>query len=120
MKLSKHKTVLTTIIVLCTALLIGFIFMVTRQPQLGTQPQVITGKVAGTSNECNVDGICSIILDNDKRIITGCGLSAGGKTCKRYDQSRLRIGQRVEATVMYQENTTYNLECATCTIRPLD
>ena len=84
------------------------------------KPQTITGKVTAISNQCNVDGICSVTLDSTKTIITGCGLQPDGRTCKVYDQSKLHNGQLVEAVIMRSDATTYNLDCDSCTIRVLN
>jgi len=79
-------------------------------------PQVISGQVTSISNECRVDGTCSVTLDGSKSIVTGCGLMADGKTCKSYDQSNLHTGQQVNATVMRDGSGRYNLECDSCAI----
>jgi len=83
-------------------------------------PQIITGEVTAISNECYADGMCSITLDHNKRIITGCGLGPDGKTCRTYNQSKLVNGQLIKATVMQSGAKTYNLECDTCGIQILN
>jgi hypothetical protein len=117
---TNKKLFLIFLAVSAAAVFAIFVLALKKQSETSTQPQIIKGEVADMSSGCNVDGICSVTLDNDKKIITGCGLMPGGKTCKRYNQSKLRIGQRIEATVMHQDAKTYNLECDSCTIRVLD
>jgi flagellar basal body-associated protein FliL len=131
MKLAKNDKKLALVIVMVIILVVGgaIIFFVFKQNSScesiacasgAKQPQIISGKVDGVSNQCQADGICGVTLDNGKTIITGCGLMAGGKTCKTYDQTKLKYGEHIEATVVQTETDTYTLECDTCTIRTGD
>jgi hypothetical protein len=108
----KHKK----IIIAAAALVIGAGLVVLLINILSPQ-QVISGRVTSISNGCWADGICGVTLDDSKSIVTGCGLMPDGKTCKTYDQSKLRIGQQVKATVIKTEEGRYNLECDSCKIR---
>jgi len=80
-------------------------------------PKNINGIITNISNQCHVDGTCSVTLDGYKTIVTGCGLTANGRTCKTYDQTKLQVGQRVKATVVGGDNY-YSVECDSCTILP--
>ncbi len=80
-------------------------------------PLVISGRVTSISNECNLDGTCSVTLDDSRMIVTGCGLVPRGETCKTYDQSKLHVGQLVEATVTKVQQGVYGLGCDTCIVR---
>lgn len=111
------------VILLVVILILTIVFVITalvvadRNKEEGTQ--VLVGRVTHISNECWVDGICSITLDNSESIITGCGLMRDGNTCAVYDQSKLHIGQKVKAIVTKSEldQDQYGLDCYTCTIR---
>ena len=118
-KTSKPLRIRIVIIsILAAALLfVGCLFWINRAGS--RNPQIITGEVTAISNACHSDGVCSITLDNNKTIITGCGLNPEGKTCKTYDQSRLVTGQLIKATVIRSDAKTYNLECDTCGIQIL-
>lgn len=100
-------------------LLLVVVFTVWYVVSRSSSPQIIRGRVTHILNECQYDGTCAITIDNSTQIITGCGLMAGGKTCKSYDQSKLHIGQQIEATVMKGRSGSYNLECDSCLIRVL-
>jgi amino acid transporter len=124
-KNAKYQRVLAILLLVVTLVVTGFILWkdksLSSSPLLNSEePHIISGKVTSISDQCHVDGVCSVTLDNTKTIITGCGLMPGGKTCKMYDQSKLRFGQQVEATVVQSDKTTYSLECDSCTMRPLD
>lgn len=78
----------------------------------------IKGSITSISNECAVDGTCSITIDGSKTIITGCGLRGDGTTCATYDQSKLKTGDRVSAKVI-KTGDTYEVGCPDCTIQKL-
>ncbi len=120
--MKRKKVILITLVIVAVAAIVVVVWLSNRKDEpFGTkQPQIISGKVNGISNECHADGVCGVTLDNGKTIITGCGLMAGGKTCKTYDQTKLKYGERVEATVIQTDANTYTLECDSCTIRPQD
>ena len=112
----KHKKIIS--IIIAAAVAVGVIAWWGKSHGIDiTSPETISGRVTNISNECRSDGTCSVALDNSKLIVTGCGLMAGGITCKSYDQSKLHIGQQVEATVIKAKSGMYNLECDSCTIR---
>jgi hypothetical protein len=116
----KHKKIiLIASVIVVLAAVLSLVWFNSRKDEVsGTkQPQIISGKLNGISNECQSDGACGVTLDSGKTIITGCGLMAGGKTCKAYDQTKLKYGERIEATVIQTDTSTYTLECETCTIR---
>jgi hypothetical protein len=123
----KHKRLILALVV--TIVILAILAAITLWPnpkaslEQGTAaatPQLISGRVTATDNGCYADAICSVTLDDIKVIITGCGLQANGTTCKTYDQSKLVQGQQVEATVIKAAaENYYNLECDSCTIRPL-
>lgn len=114
-KTNKLPWIAAISIVAVMGVIIG-IFFLTKNGSLH-QPQTITGKVTAISNQCNADGTCSVTLDSAKSVITGCGLRPDGSSCKSFNQATLHIGEDIEATVMRVNETTYNLECDSCTIR---
>lgn len=120
----KHKkTIFIALVIVAIAAITTIVWLNNRKDETSSgtkQPQTISGKVNSISNECQSDATCGVTLDNGKTIITGCGLMAGGKTCKTYDQTKLKYGQRIEATVIQVDEKTYGLDCDACTIRPQD
>jgi len=113
----KHKKIVVIALVILAAAAIGSVMWFNGNGVNSKKPQVISGRITKINNDCNADGICSVTLDNTKTIITGCGLSPTG-TCKTYDQqSKLKYGQHIKATVIKREAGTYDLECESCTIR---
>ncbi len=117
----KYKKIVLAAILLAVVVLAGFaVWRGTSHNNTSEGPQTIRGRVAAINNGCFADGGCSVTLDDSRVIITGCGLMANGRTCKSYDQSKLHSGQQIEASVMKGESGTYNLECASCTIRVIE
>jgi hypothetical protein len=110
--LANFKRLLFLIILIAAA--IGVLFWLKASE---TRPKNINGIITNISNQCHVDGTCSVTLDGYKTIVTGCGLTASGKTCKTYDQTKLQVGQRVNAIVVGGDNY-YSVECDSCTILP--
>jgi flagellar basal body-associated protein FliL len=114
----KHKKFsIAIIMVVVVVAVVGAWLIMSQNQATRAKPHTITGRVTRIVNECQSDGTCSVTLDGTKTIITGCGLMANGKSCAAYDQTKLRLGQEVEATVVEDDPGQYSLECDTCTIR---
>ncbi len=116
LKHMKHKKVATAIAAVVVVVVAIGIVVVFRANSAPSAPQTVSGRVTSISNQCQTDGVCSVTLDGSTVIVTGCGLLANGKTCKTFDQSTLRVGQQVQATVIKGKSGQYSLDCSSCTI----
>jgi len=104
-------------ILLALTLIIFFIILcaIFVNSKLNSATLSFTGKVTHINNECYVDGTCSLTIDNKIIVITGCGLTANGSTCASYDQSKLKLGDKISVKAQ-KEKGTYTLNCEGCGI----
>lgn len=111
----KKHTILVGLVVVAAASAIVVAFLYRRAPH----DSMVTGTVTRINNGCWMDADCSVTIDDNVDILTGCGLGANGETCPTFDQSKLKVGERVRA--IYKITSHGNdLGCPNCSIVKLN